>query len=345
VKILVTGGAGFIGSNFIRYLLARHAADEVVNLDALKYSGNLETLADIADDPRYRFVHGDIADAEIVCEAMQGAAVVVNFAAESHVDRSIEDPEAFLHTNVDGTLVLLQAARRAGVQCFVQVSTDEVYGSLGPSGCFVESSPLRPSSPYAASKAAADLLALSFWTTYHLPVVVTRCSNNFGPYQFPEKVIPLFVTNALADELLPLYGDGMNVRDWIYVEDHCAALDLVLRGGRTGEIYNIGASSERSNRELTELILSILDKPLSLIRYVSDRPGHDRRYALDATKMRAEFDWRPLHTFDDALRRTVLWYRDHPTWWQRVKSGEYRTYYQRMYGVRLGGVQQRRSAP
>ena len=345
MKILVTGGAGFIGSNFIRYLLARHAADEVVNLDALKYSGNLETLADIADDPRYRFVHGDIADAEIVCEAMQGAAVVVNFAAESHVDRSIEDPEAFLHTNVNGTLVLLQAARRADVQCFVQVSTDEVYGSLGPSGCFVESSPLRPSSPYAASKAAADLLALSFWTTYHLPVVVTRCSNNFGPYQFPEKVIPLFVTNALADELLPLYGDGMNVRDWIYVEDHCAALDLVLRGGRTGEIYNIGASSERSNRELTELILSILDKPLSLIRYVSDRPGHDRRYALDATKMRAEFDWRPLHTFDDALRRTVLWYRDHPTWWQRVKSGEYRTYYQRMYGVRLGGVQQWRSAP
>lgn len=345
MKILVTGGAGFIGSNFIRYLLARHAADEVVNLDALKYSGNLETLADIADDPRYRFVHGDIADAEIVCEAMQGAAVVVNFAAESHVDRSIEDPEAFLHTNVDGTLVLLQAARRADVQCFVQVSTDEVYGSLGPSGCFVESSPLRPSSPYAASKAAADLLALSFWTTYHLPVVVTRCSNNFGPYQFPEKIIPLFVTNALADELLPLYGDGMNVRDWIYVEDHCAALDLVLRSGRPGEIYNVGASSERSNRELTELILSILDKPLSLIRYVSDRPGHDRRYALDATKMRAEFDWRPLHTFDDALRRTVLWYRDHPTWWQRVKSGEYRTYYQRMYGARLGDVQQRRSAP
>ena len=345
MKILVTGGAGFIGSNFIRYLLARHAADEVVNLDALKYSGNLETLADIADDPRYRFVHGDIADAEIVCEAMQGAAVVVNFAAESHVDRSIEDPEAFLHTNVDGTLVLLQAARRADVQCFVQVSTDEVYGSLGPSGCFVESSPLRPSSPYAASKAAADLLALSFWTTYHLPVVVTRCSNNFGPYQFPEKIIPLFVTNALADELLPLYGDGMNVRDWIYVEDHCAALDLVLRSGRPGEIYNVGASSERSNRELTELILSILDKPLSLIRYVSDRPGHDRRYALDATKMRAEFDWRPLHTFDDALRRTVLWYRDHPTWWQRVKSGEYRTYYERMYGARLGDVQQRRSAP
>lgn len=345
MKILVTGAAGFIGSNFIRYLLARYAADEVVNLDALKYCGNLETLADIADDPRYRFVHGDIADAEIVCQAVQGAAVVVNFAAESHVDRSIEDPEAFLHTNVNGTLVLLQAARRASVQRFVQVSTDEVYGSLGPSGCFVESSPLRPSSPYAASKAAADLLALSFWTTYHLPVVVTRCSNNFGPYQFPEKVIPLFVTNALADEPLPLYGDGMNVRDWIYVEDHCAALDLVMRGGRPGEIYNVGASSERSNRELTELILNILDKPLSLIRYVSDRPGHDRRYSLDAAKMRTEFGWRPLHSFDDALRRTVLWYRDNPTWWQRVKSGEYRAYYQRMYGERLGGVQQRRSAP
>jgi dTDP-glucose 4,6-dehydratase len=344
VKILVTGGAGFIGSNFIRYVLARHAADEVVNLDALKYAGNLETLADIADDPRYRFVHGDITDADITREAMQGAATVINFAAESHVDRSIEDPEAFLRTNVTGTLVLLQAARRVGVQRFIQISTDEVYGSLGGSGRFDESSPLRPSSPYAASKAAADLLALSFSTTYGVPVVVTRCSNNFGPYQFPEKVIPLFVTNALMDHPLPLYGDGMNVRDWIYVEDHCAALDLVLRGGRSGEVYNIGASNERTNLELTELILGVLDKPLSLIRYISDRPGHDRRYALDATKMRAEFSWRPMHTFDDALQRTVLWYRDNPTWWQRVKSGDYRTYYQRMYGERLRAAQQRRPA-
>jgi dTDP-glucose 4,6-dehydratase len=302
-------------------------------------------LADIADDPRYRFVHGDVADAGIVREAVQGAAAVINFAAESHVDRSIEDPEAFLHTNVAGTLVLLQAAQRAGVQRFVQISTDEVYGSLGGSGRFNESSPLRPSNPYAASKAAADLLALSFWTTYGVPVAVTRCSNNFGPYQFPEKVIPLFVTNALADHPLPLYGDGMNVRDWIYVEDHCAALDLVLRGGRPGEVYNIGASNERTNQELTELILGVLGKPLSLIRYVSDRPGHDRRYALDATKMRAEFEWRPMHTFDDALRRTVQWYRDNRTWWQRVKSGDYRTYYQRMYGERLRGTQQRRLAP
>ncbi len=344
MKILVTGGAGFIGSNFIRHLLARHAADEVVNLDALKYAGNLETLADIADDPRYEFVHGDIGDAGIVREAMHGATAVVNFAAESHVDRSIEDPEAFLHTNVAGTLVLLQAAQRVGVQRFVQVSTDEVYGSLGSNGRFNESSPLRPSSPYAASKAAADLLAFSFWTTYGVPVVVTRCSNNFGPYQFPEKVIPLFVTNALADQPLPLYGDGMNVRDWIYVEDHCTALDLVLRGGRPGEVYNIGASNERTNQELTELILGVLGKARSLIRYVSDRPGHDRRYALDAAKMRAEFDWRPRHTFDEALRRTVLWYRDNPTWWQRVKSGDYRTYYQRMYGERLRAAQQRKPA-
>jgi dTDP-glucose 4,6-dehydratase len=343
VKILVTGGAGFIGSNFIRYLLAHHAGDEVVNLDALKYAGNLENLADIADDPRYRFVYGDIGDADTVRQVMQGVGAVVNFAAESHVDRSIEDPAAFLHTNVTGTLVLLQAAQRARVQRFVQVSTDEVYGSLGESGRFDESSPLRPSSPYAASKAAADLLVLAFRTTYGVPVVVTRCSNNFGPYQFPEKVIPLFVTNALADEPLPLYGDGMNVRDWIYVEDHCVALDVALRGGRPGEVYNIGASNERTNRELTELILGVLNKPLSLIRYVSDRPGHDRRYALDAAKMRAEFDWRPQHSFDDALRRTVLWYRDNPTWWQRVKSGEYRTYYQRMYGERLRVAQQRGS--
>jgi dTDP-glucose 4,6-dehydratase len=344
VKILVTGGAGFIGSNFVRHLLAHHAAGEVVNLDALTYAGNLETLADIAADPRYRFLHGDIADAGIVHEAMQGVAAVVNFAAESHVDRSIEEPETFLHTNVTGTLVLLQAAQRAGVQRFIQVSTDEVYGSLGESGRFNESSPLRPSSPYAASKAAADLLALSFWSTYGVPVVVTRCSNNFGPYQFPEKVIPLFVTNALADQPLPLYGDGMNVRDWIYVEDHCRAIDVVLRAGRPGEVYNIGASTERTNRELTELILGVLGKPLSLIRYVSDRPGHDRRYALDATKMRVEFDWQPLHGFDEALRRTVLWYRDNPTWWQRVKSGEYRTYYQRMYGARLRAAQQRSPA-
>lgn len=335
MKILVTGGAGFIGSNFIRYVLHRHPSDEVINLDALTYAGNLENLADIADHPRYQFIRGDITDRAVVDDAMHEVSAVVNFAAESHVDRSIDSPAAFLHTNVSGTLVLLEAARRVGVQCLLLVSTDEVYGSLGPSGHFDESSPLRPSSPYAASKAAADLLALSFWTTYGLPVVITRCSNNFGPYQFPEKVIPLFVTNALTDQPLPLYGDGLNVRDWIHVDDHCAGLDLVLRRGRPGEVYNVGAANERTNRQLTELILRALGKPLALIRYVTDRLGHDRRYALDATKLQRELGWQPTRTFEDALQQTIAWYRDNPAWWQRVKSGDYRSYYERMYGSRL----------
>jgi len=335
VKILVTGGAGFIGSNFIRYVLHRHPSDEVINLDALTYAGNLENLADIADHPRYQFIRGDITDRAVVDDAMREVSAVVNFAAESHVDRSIDSPAAFLHTNVSGTLVLLEAARRVGVQCLLLVSTDEVYGSLGPSGHFDESSPLRPSSPYAASKAAADLLALSFWTTYGLPVVITRCSNNFGPYQFPEKVIPLFVTNALTDQPLPLYGDGLNVRDWIHVDDHCAGLDLVLRRGRPGEVYNVGAANERTNRQLTELILRALGKPLALIRYVTDRLGHDRRYALDATKLQRELGWQPTRPFEDALQQTIAWYRDNPAWWQRVKSGDYRNYYERMYGSRL----------
>jgi len=342
VKILITGGAGFIGSNFVHHVLARHRDDEVLVLDALTYAGNLENLADVADDPRYRFVRGDIADRRLVDELMRDVAVVVNFAAESHVDRSIEDPAAFLHTNVDGALVLLDAARRAGVRCFLQVSTDEVYGSLGAEGHFTEASPLAPSSPYAASKAAADLLALSFWKTYGLPVVVSRCSNNFGPYQFPEKVIPLFITNALADQPLPLYGDGLNVRDWIYVDDHCAALDRIVRHGRAGEVYNVGAGNECTNRALTELILGELGRPLELIRYVTDRLGHDRRYALDASKLRRELQWEPAHRFEDALRQTVAWYRDTPSWWQRVKSGAYQTYYERMYGGRLQAAGERR---
>ncbi len=335
MRILVTGGAGFIGSNFSRYVLAHHHDDTIVNLDALTYAGNLETLADIAEHPRHQFVHGDIIDRAVVESVMRGVDAVINFAAESHVDRSIDEPAAFLHTNVLGTSVLLVAARRAGVRRFVQVSTDEVYGSLGSTGRFSETSPLRPSSPYAASKAAADLLAWSFWKTYGMPVLVTRCSNNFGPYQFPEKVIPLFVTNALADEPLPLYGDGLNVRDWIYVEDHCAALDLVLRHGNPGEVYNIGAGNERTNRQLTEAILEALGKPLTLVRCVTDRLGHDRRYALDATKLSAELGWQPAHQFDAALRHTIAWYRDNRTWWQHIKSGEYRTYYDRMYGDRI----------
>jgi dTDP-glucose 4,6-dehydratase len=341
MRILVTGGAGFIGSNFIRYVLARSTRDEVINLDALTYAGNLENLADLSEHPRYRFVRGYIGDGALVDTLMPEVSAVINFAAESHVDRSIDAPAAFLRTNVNGTAVLLDAARRAGVERFVQVSTDEVYGSLGPEGRFTESSPLRPSSPYAASKAAADLLALSFWTTYGMPVIVTRCSNNFGPYQFPEKVIPLFVTNALADEPVPLYGDGLNVRDWIYVEDHCAALDAVLRRGRPGEVYNIGAGNERTNVQLTEFILRELGKPLSLICYVTDRLGHDRRYALDASKLCEELDWRPAHHFDGALRATIAWYRENDSWWRHVKSGEYRAYYERMYGDRFRSARAR----
>jgi dTDP-glucose 4,6-dehydratase len=341
VKILVTGGAGFIGSNFIRYALEHRPQDDVVNLDALTYAGNLENLADVAEHPRYRFVRGDIADRAVVDAVMHDVTVVINFAAETHVDRSIDDAAAFLHTNVNGTVVLLDAARRNGVERFLQVSTDEVYGSLGSTGHFTESSPLCPSSPYSASKAAADLLALSFWTTYRLPVMVTRCSNNFGPFQFPEKVIPLFVTNAIEDQPLPLYGDGLNVREWIHVGDHCAALDQAVRRGRPGEVYNIGAGNELTNRELSERILQGLGKPLDLIRYVKDRPGHDRRYAIDASKIQRELGWQPVWPFEDALRHTIAWYCDHPGWWQHVKSGEYRNYYERLYGARLRAASER----
>jgi dTDP-glucose 4,6-dehydratase len=339
MKILVTGGAGFIGANYVRMVLAEksgNAGDTVINLDVLTYAGNLENLAGLETHPRYRFVRGDIADRPLVTALFdEGVDAVVNFAAESHVDRSIDDPDAFLHTNVAGTLALLDCARRAGVKRFVQVSTDEVYGSLGPTGAFTEESPLQPSSPYAASKAAADLLALSFRTTYGLPVMVTRCSNNFGPYQFPEKVIPLFVTNLLNDQPVPLYGDGMNVRDWIHVADHCAAVDLVLRRGEPGEVYNIGARSEQTNRALTEMILAELGKPASLIRHVTDRLGHDRRYAMDPTKIERVLGWTPRHEFAAGLRATVAWYRDHRAWWEHIKSGAYTDYYERMYGERL----------
>jgi dTDP-glucose 4,6-dehydratase len=344
VKILVTGGAGFIGSNFIRYLLERHPEDDVVNFDVLTYAGNLENLADVSAHPRYRFVRGDIADRVAVDAVMHDVQVVINFAAETHVDRSIDDAAAFLHTNVNGTVVLLDAARRSGVQTFLQVSTDEVYGSLGPTGQFTEASPLCPSSPYSASKAAADLLALSFWTTYQFPVLVTRCSNNYGPYQFPEKVIPLFVTNALEDQPLPLYGDGLNVREWIHVADHCAALDQVMRRGRPGEVYNIGTGAELDNRALSARILQELGKPPSLIRYVTDRPGHDRRYAIDARKLRSELGWAPAWNFEDGLHQTIAWYRDHSEWWRHVKSGDYRGYYERLYGARLRGAGERTGA-
>ena len=336
MRLLVTGGAGFIGANFVHHALAAYPADEVLTLDLLTYAGNLANLESVMGNPRHRFVRADIADPDAVAAAVaSGVDAIVNFAAESHVDRSIVDATAFLHTNVVGTQVLLDAARRAGVRRFLQVSTDEVYGSLGPTGAFREESPLHPSSPYAASKAAADLLVWAAHHTHGLDTVVTRCSNNYGPYQFPEKLIPLFITNALAGEPLPLYGDGRNVRDWIHVADHCRALDLALRNGRAGETYNIGAGNERANCDIATLILRALGKPASLVRYVTDRPGHDRRYAIDASKIVDELGWTPRQPFDEGIVATIEWYRLHRPWWEAVKSGAYREYYQRMYGERL----------
>jgi len=335
MKILVTGGAGFIGSNFVRYMLEVHPDYEVVNLDLLTYAGNLENLADLEGRDNYRFVRGDIADSglldEIFAEGLDG---VVNFAAESHVDRSIEDPGHFLSTNILGTQALLEAARRYQVDRFLQISTDEVYGSLGGEGAFTEESPLAPNSPYSASKASADLLCRAYWKTYDLPVVVTRCSNNYGPYQFPEKLIPLFITNALADEPLPVYGDGLYVRDWIYVRDHCSALDRALHDGRAGEVYNVGADAEKTNLEITQTILAKLDKDAGLVRHVKDRPGHDRRYAIDSSKIKTELGWRPATPFPDGMADTIDWYLRNEPWWQKIKSGEYREYYERMYGNR-----------
>lgn len=344
MTVLVTGGAGFIGSNFIRLLRRERPGWRVVNLDRLTYAGNLENLAGVEEGPGYRFVRGDVAGREAVERlfAEEGFDAVVHFAAESHVDRSILDPSPFLDTNVKGTQVLLEAARSAwpgpgaGRRVFLQVSTDEVYGSLGPDDPpFTEASPLAPNSPYAASKAAADLLCRAYRETYGLPVVITRCGNNFGPYQFPEKLIPLFVTNALEGRPLPLYGDGRNVRDWIHVEDHCAAILRVLEAGRPGEVYNVGAGNERTNLEITRAILGLLGRPESLVRFVADRPGHDRRYALSARKLRAELDWAPRYTFEEGLAATVRWYAENRPWWERVRSGAYRQYYETLYGSRL----------
>jgi dTDP-glucose 4,6-dehydratase len=334
-RLLVTGGCGFIGANFVHWSLANRPDWEIVNLDALTYAGNLANLAEVAGHPRYRFVRGDVAREADVAAAVQGCAAVVHLAAESHVDRSIDGPAAFVRTNVVGTQLLLDEARRAGVERFVMVSTDEVYGSLGPTGLFTEQSPLQPSSPYSASKAAADLLALAYCHTYGFPAMVTRCSNNYGPYQFPEKLIPLFITNAMADQPLPLYGDGLNVRDWIHVEDHVRALWAVLERGRPGEVYNVGGANERSNREITGLILELLGKPASLIRFVADRPGHDRRYAIDAAKSRRELDWAPQIDFRAGMAEVVAWCRSHEAWWRDIKSGAYREYYDKMYGARL----------
>ena len=333
--ILVTGGAGFIGSNFVRFVRGQRPAWFIVNLDALTYSGNLENLADLEHDDHHRFVRGDICDADAVRPLMDACDAVVHFAAESHVDRSIMDSSPFIRTNVQGTQTMLDAARDAGVDRFVHVSTDEVYGSLPLEETqrkFTEDSPIAPNSPYAASKAASDLLVRAAFHTFGLPTIITRCSNNFGPYQFPEKVIPLFVSNLIEDAPVPLYGDGLNVRDWLHVDDHCEAILAVLERGAPGGVYNIGGNNERSNLELTHEILRVMGKEKSMIRPVADRLGHDRRYAIDSSKLQRELDWRPTRSaWPDALAQTVAWYRAHESWWRRVKSGEYREYYKKQY--------------
>jgi dTDP-glucose 4,6-dehydratase len=333
VKILVTGGAGFIGSNFIHFLLGpenpNRADYQILNLDKLTYAGNLENLADISSSPNYRFVQGDICDEKLVESLLKsGVEAIVNFAAESHVDRSLYEPDLFVQTNVMGVQVLLHAAMRHKISKFIQVSTDEVYGSLPPdTPGFREDTPLAPNSPYSASKAAADLLVRSYFKTYGFPAMITRCSNNYGPYQFPEKLIPLLITNAIEDKPLPIYGDGLNVRDWIHVQDHCRALQVILEKGRAGEIYNIGGDGERTNLEITEAILNLLAKPKSLIQHVTDRPGHDRRYAVDFSKLKQELGWSAAYHLIEGLSQTVHWYMKNERWWRRIKSGAYRKFY------------------
>lgn len=336
MKILVTGGAGFIGSNFVYYELDNYPNDEVVCLDKLTYAGNLETLEVAMKNPKFKFVKGDIADRAFVDElfASEKPDVVVNFAAESHVDRSIENPEIFLQTNVIGTSVLMDACRKYGNIRYHQVSTDEVYGDLPldrPDLFFTETTPLHTSSPYSASKASADLLVQAYYRTYKLPVTISRCSNNYGPYHFPEKLIPLMIANALNDKKLPVYGKGENVRDWLYVEDHCSAIDLIIRKGKIGEVYNIGGHNERTNLEVVKTIIKELGKSEDLIEFVTDRPGHDRRYAIDPTKIHNELGWLPATKFDDGIKKTIDWYLTHKSWWEKIISGEYKDYYDKMY--------------
>jgi len=333
VKLLVAGGAGFIGSNFIRYILGAHEDWQVVNVDKLTYAGNLANLNDLEGDDRYSFVRADICDAPRIGEIVgaEKPDAIVNFAAETHVDRSINDPSLFLRTNVLGTQVLLEAARQHGIARYVQISTDEVYGSLGPEGKFTEGSPLRPNSPYAASKTAGDLLVGAWFKTYGVPAIVTRCSNNYGSYQFPEKLIPFFITLLRENKPVPVYGDGMNVRDWIHVDDHSRAIEAVLLRGRPGEIYNIGGGNERTNIEITKMLFSFLGKPESLMKFVPDRPGHDRRYAIDDTKVRRELGIAPKVPFEEGLRQTVRWYLENEEWCRAVQSGEYLKFYDQWY--------------
>jgi dTDP-glucose 4,6-dehydratase len=332
-RVLVTGGAGFIGSNFINYMLSIRKDIFIVNLDKLTYAGNLQNLKSVEKHPNYTFIKGDIVNDELVSYLFQKYEIthVINFAAESHVDRSILGSEIFFRTNVLGTNVLLENSKRFGVEKFIQISTDEVYGSLGPEGQFEETTPLQPNSPYAASKAAADLMALAFYQTYSIPVIITRCSNNYGPYQFPEKLIPLMIINSLNNKKLPVYGDGMNVRDWIYVIDHNKAVELVFDKGEVGEVYNVGANTEKPNIEIVKLLLNQTGKTEELIEYVKDRPGHDRRYAINSTKIKNELGWEADHSFEDAIQDTIKWYIDNQKWWQEIISGDYQNYYKLQY--------------
>ena len=336
MTILITGGAGFIGSNFIFYELEHHPEDRLVCLDKLTYAGNLSTLKDVLQLPNFRFVRGDICDREAVYQLFEEERpdIVVHFAAESHVDRSIENPGVFLETNIMGTAVLMDACRKYGIRRYHQVSTDEVYGDLPldrPDLLFTEETPLHTSSPYSSSKAAADLLVMAYHRTYGLPVTVSRCSNNYGPYQFPEKLIPLMIANCLADKPLPVYGKGLNVRDWLYVEDHCKAIDLIIRNGREGEVYNIGGHNEMANIDIVKLIIKELGKSEDLITFVTDRKGHDMRYAIDPSKIHAELGWLPETMFADGIRKTIRWYLDNKEWWETIISGEYKDYYRKMY--------------
>lgn len=337
MKILVTGGAGFIGSNFVKYMLKKHPDYKIVNLDLLTYAGNLENLKEEESNPNYKFVKGDIANRDFIIDLFEKEKfdAVINFAAESHVDRSILNPDIFVRTNVLGTQVLLDAAKHTKVEKYIQVSTDEVYGSLDETGLFTEETPLAPNSPYSASKAGADLLVRSYHKTYGMHTMITRCSNNYGPYQFPEKLIPLMIINALHDKDLPVYGDGLNIRDWLYVDDHSSAIDLVLHKGKSGEVYNIGGNNEKTNIEIVKTILKELGKPESLIKFVKDRPGHDRRYGIDATKIRNELGWKPETNFETGIKKTIKWYLDNQEWWENVISGEYLEYYKKQYRDRL----------
>lgn len=343
ITVIVTGGAGFIGSNFILYMAKKYPDYTIINLDTLTYAGNLDNLKSIEGNPNYIFVKGDICDSKLIDKLFDqyNPDYIVNFAAESHVDRSITDPQIFLKSNIMGTQVLLDAcknqwkdSKRFLENKYVQVSTDEVYGSLGAEGYFTETTPLSPNSPYSASKASADMFVRAYYETFGLNVNITRCSNNYGPYQFPEKLIPLMISNALEDKDMPVYGDGMNIRDWLYVGDHCKAIEMVMHNGKSGEVYNVGGHNEKANIEIVKLILQELGKPENLIKYVKDRPGHDRRYAIDASKIKTELGWEPTVMFDQGIRLTIKWYLDNLDWRNKIRSGEYKEYYEKMYGDR-----------